>query len=339
MKPISISVCIPVFQGSTVLKDALQSIINQTVSPVEILILDDNFLADKQEILKTEKIISSFADKRIHYYKSRNNHGSAKTIKKLANLAKNEILFFLCQDDILASGTLLKIQEVFQEYPSVGVLTRPFFWFEENVKRPIRVVTPYDSNQNTILTLFDGKRAIEKIFESVGQISGLAYRKKYIDFPFINDTFTGHIYPFASVLKKYKCMFLKDYTVAVRVRTSQTRHVSEIYSKSPTLSWVEMFQTVFSEKQFEHVRTMGTKQITKHYVGLIQLKNYANSSILRKEITILVKSRWQNIFSPRFWFYVLITSIIPAFLLRKMTDVYKRNIVSKTVNTIYFPKP
>lgn len=328
----------PVFQGSKTLREAVRSIVSQSYQQFELIIVDDNFHHAKDELLQTQHIIRSFRDKRFRIFNNSFHLGSAKTIQKLAHLAKNDILFFLCQDDILAPGTLQKVHDVFTRNPQVGVLTRPFFWFDENIKRPIRAVTPYNPDQNTILTLFDGKKAIEKIFESVGQISGLAYRKKFLTVDFHSNTFAGHIYPFAAILLHHQCMFLKDYTVAVRLRTSQTRHISSIYKSSPTLSWVTMFRNVYSRKEYKEFQKIGIDQIVKHYEGLVQLKNYANFRILINEIIILARSRWQNIFSPRFWLYMCITILTPAFLLRKMTDVYKRYVLSRKVNSIYFPQ-
>ena len=74
---------------------------------------------------------------------------------------------------------------------------------------------------------------------TLDQLSGLAYRVKFMDIPFHPDCFPCHIYPFASIFKKHPVVFLKDYNVAVRIATSQTRFISSIYEKSPMQSWLD----------------------------------------------------------------------------------------------------
>lgn len=336
MKSLSVSICMPIFQGSNTVKEAIESILKQTFPHFELIIIDDNFNNHADEISKTKKIIDVFNDKRIHFLKNDQHMGSAETIRKLAHLTTGDIIFYMCQDDILAQSTLQKVHQVFAKYPRVGILTRPFFWFDEDIKKPIRAVTPYDSENDSIISLFDGKEAVKKIFESVGQISGLAYRKKFIIRDFQSNTFTGHIYPFASILRSYDCMFIKDYSVAVRLRTSQTRHISSIYQISPTLSWVTMFKAIFPEKEYKGIRETGIRQIVTHYEGLVQLKNYAQPGILQQEIVILLKLRWKNLFSIRFWLYILITMSIPRTPLRYLTDTFKRYIISQTLPSIHF---
>lgn len=334
---LSISVCIPVYKGSGVLKRALNSIFRQNyLGEYEIVILDDNPTHQKQEILRTKSIISSFDSKKIKYYKNEKNLGSALTIQKLARLAKHDILTFLCQDDIFSKDALKKIVSSFKD-ESVGVLTRPFYWFENDIKKPIRRVLPPSSEKNSVISVLNCQdREIKLIFGSVGQISGLAYRKKFIERDFTSDIFPGHIYPFAEILKKYKCVFLKDYIVATSLKTSQTRFNSKIYETSPLQAWVKMFESVYAELQFEHVREVGINNIDTHYEGLVQIKNYGNMKVLFREIFLHLKYYPRSILRPKFWFYVFITIFTPRKLLIFLSDFYKRNILSRKIGNIYF---
>lgn len=334
---LSISVCIPVYKGSAVLKRAMDSIFRQKYTgEYEIVILDDNPTHQKQEILRTKSIISSFDSKKIKYYKNENNLGSALTIQKLARLAKHDILTFLCQDDFFSIDALSKIVSSFTD-SSVGVLTRPFFWFEDDYRKPIRAVFPPSSKKNSVISVLDCKDSeIKSIFGSVGQISGLAYRKKYLTRDFTFDVFPGHIYPLAEILKKYKCVFLKDYIVATSLKTSQTRFNSKIYKTSPLQAWVNMFKTVYIETQFEHVREIGIINIATHYEGLVQIKNYGNMKALFREIFLHLKYYPKSILRPKFWFYVFITIFMPRKALIFLSDFYKRNILSRKIGNIYF---
>lgn len=333
----SLSICVPVYNGSLTLQRALDSIFRQNYQgKYDVVILDDNNSQNIREIQKTREIINQFNNKKIKYYKNEKNLGSALTIKNLAGLAKGDILTFLCQDDIFSRDALAKIVNSFRN-PEVGVLTRPFFWFEDDFRKPIRAVSAYNSKHDTVVSILDNDEAVRKIFGSVGQISGLAYRKKYLTRDFTGDIFPGHIYPFAEILKKHKCMFLKDHIVAVGLKTSQTRFNSKIYSSSPLEAWVKMFATVYgSSSKYKNVRDVGVINIATHYEGLVQIKNYGSYRALIREIFLHLKFYPRSKYSPKFWFYILLTVFIPRRILIYASDYYKRNVLAKKLNELTF---
>jgi glycosyltransferase involved in cell wall biosynthesis len=333
---LKVSICIPIYNGSQTLKKTLLSLFKQKVNfEYEIIFGDDNPPGLIHEINITKRIIDSF-NKKVIYYKNSKNIGSALNIRKLSQTARNDIIFFLCQDDILSKDALQKTYDAFLLDNKVGVVTRPYFWFINKINKPIRAVTPYDVNHTSILSLTNNKRAFVKIFESIGQLSGLAFKKKTIDIPFGNECFTGHIYPFASILKKYKCVYLKNYTVAVKLADSQSRNVSSIYDISPVASWINMFNNVYSENKYHQFKEWGIEQATTNFVGLVQIKNYAKKGLFKREIGILLRSRWKNIFEPKFWFYSALCYILPKKWLILLSDKYKIFINAKKLPKINF---
>jgi hypothetical protein len=238
------------------------------------------------------------------------------------------------QDDILLKDALMKTHNAFMLGEEIGLVTRPYYWFYEDVKKPVRAIFPYNNEKDSVISVLDGKREVQKIFESVGQLSGLAYRRKYMDIDFHEETFPAHIYPFASITKKYKVVYLKDYTVAVRIESSQTRFKKSIYDISPTESWVKMFNTVYREKKYEEVRKAGIEQMAKNYIGLVQLKNYSTFKNLLREILILIKLRPLNLLSPAFWFFSLGTIFVPRKFLIWLVDNYKKEVLYKKIRAI-----
>lgn len=333
---LKFSILIPVYKGAKYLRESLESIKKQNFDIYELIIIDDNHPTDKQEIKNTKKIIASFKFRNLTYIKNKKNIGSQKTINKLATIASGEILFFLCQDDVLGKGAIQKTHDAFLLDNNIGAVTRPYFWFDDDMRRPIRAVFPYNSHNDSIISIWGDEKELSAIFGSVGQISGLAYKKKSISVPFHDDIFSGHIYPFASILKTNKCVFLKDYTIAVRIKTSQSRHIKSIYNKSPTQQWVEMFNNVYPGHKYKHIRNLGIKHIATHFVGLVQIKNFGPKGALQREIFYLLKYRWQNSLNLKFWYYVFITLLLPDNLLLLISDNYKKYILSKTIPRIRF---
>jgi hypothetical protein len=170
-----------------------------------------------------------------------------------------------------------------------------------------------------------------------GQLSGLAMRRKFIDTPFHKDIFPCHVYPFVAILKKHPIVFLKDYNVAVRIRSSQCRSVSSIYDKSPVQSWVDFANNVFGGKEFRKFRKYFIKNyVAKNYVGLVQIRNYAKYEHLRREIWMLLKYRPQNLYNLKFWFFSLGCLATPPFVLIPLVDWYKNRINSKRLKYIDF---
>lgn len=92
---IKVSLIVPVYNTSKYLDKCLNSLINQTLEEIEIIIINDGSTDD------SEKIIKSFKDKRIVYI-SKKNEGIGKTRNLGIEKAKGEFLAFVDSDDYLS---------------------------------------------------------------------------------------------------------------------------------------------------------------------------------------------------------------------------------------------
>ena len=287
----------------------------------------------------TVEIIKSIKDTRVKLYRSKENLGYPRNLKKTKKEATGDILYLMGQDDILGSNALLNTYKAFMLDDDIGAVVRPYYQFYDNVKIPVRNTGPQlNPVKNEILYITDDFDKIILVIHNAGQLSGLAMRRKYMDTPFHLDIFPCHVYPFISIFKKHPIVFLKDYTVAVRITSSQARNVSSIYDVSPLQTWIDFFNTIFYEKKYQNLKKYCVQNyVAKNYVGLVQIKNYSKKYIyLVREIVLLLKYRWQNIFHPLFWFYSILTLILPKTLLIPLTDWYKNVITSKTLTKIKF---
>jgi glycosyltransferase involved in cell wall biosynthesis len=334
MKKTKISVLVPVYKGAQVLDKALQSIYNQTYDFFEVIVSDDTPPEEKVEIAEIKKICDQYPQ--LKYIKNAQNLGCQLNFQVLLDEAKTDLVIYLAQDDIFSKNALEKVVNAFEEYPEAAFVTRPYFWFETDIKKPVRHVPPLSTTMNVLMHLSDGEVTVKAVFGSVGQISGLAFRKNLIQQSFHPDIFPGHIYPIADLLKRHPGIFLKDYIVAIGIEESQSRKISSVYDDSPTLQWLRMFESEFHEKKYQDFKRLCYKHILTNYEGLVQLKNFARPGILEKEIKIMIENRWMNIWDPRFIFYALITTCTPKSILRPFTDWYKRDIVAKSIPAIHF---
>ncbi|OQA52247.1 MAG: GalNAc(5)-diNAcBac-PP-undecaprenol beta-1,3-glucosyltransferase [candidate division WS2 bacterium ADurb.Bin280] len=325
------SVLIPAYKAEGIIGATIKSIQNQTFADFELIIVDDNSPDN------TEGVIKKFQkqDERIKYFRNEKNLGYSGNLKRCRELATGEYIYLMGNDDILSKYALEKTLSAFKMDSDVGVVTRPYYWFENNeINQAVRVVTPLDKNADRLISIFDGKKVFCKVLESVGQLSGLAYKRIWMTEPIHPDIFPAHIYPFLAIFREHKAVFLKDYILAVRIFSSQTRSLSSIYEPSPTFTWARMFKKILKSKKFQKPRKWGIEHIALNYDGLIQMKNYARFPLFFKEVGFLIKYRPKNLLSLKFWFYVIGLTFVPRFLLIPMVDKYKKKIISRKISKI-----
>jgi len=325
---MKISVCLPTYNSLDYIHDCIGSIAKQTYKNYEIIICNDAS-KDEEELKAFLKI---YKDKKINIKFSQNekNLGYSRNLKQCVSKAIGDLIFLMSQDDIILDKNHFKeLVSIFSKHPKIGVLTRPYYWFDTDINTPIRI-TP-KSNQEIIDIKKDIFEKFIPVIETVGQLSGLVYRKKYLNTAFNTNVFTAHIYPFFHIMKNYDCYFLQKYSVAIRTSSSQTRFLSSIYNPSPLLTWVEMFKTVFSGKEFTNIRLKSVDYFSKNYLDIVQIKNYGYFKDLLADIYCFIKFRKRNLFSIKFWFYVIMVLITPRFILRRLVDFYKNKILSRTI--------
>jgi glycosyltransferase involved in cell wall biosynthesis len=331
MNDLKFSILIPAYNGAEVIGDTLRSILSQSFQNFEIIIQDDASQDDTVEAIK------ALNDPRIKIFENETNLGYSRNLDNLSKKATGDIIYMMGQDDILGKNALLETYKAFRISEDIGAVARPYFWFDKEITKPVRATKQLNPEKNEIVRITDNFERIILTIDVAGQLSGLAMRRKYLDTPFHEDIFPCHTYPFIAILKKHPIVFLKDYNLAVRIRSSQCRSVSSIYDKSPIESWVDFFNNVFPEPKFEKFRKYAIKNyVAKNYIGLVQIRNYARYKYLIREIGKLLKYRWENIWSPTFWFFSFGCLLIPPFTLIPLVDWYKNKINSQKFKYINF---
>ena len=115
-----ISVLTPIYNTNpSELREMIQSILNQTLTDFEFLILNDS--PDNTEI---EKIVMEYAkfDKRIKYFKNIKNLGITKSRNKLIDMAKGEYLAVVDHDDISMPNRFELEAGYLDKNPHIGVV-------------------------------------------------------------------------------------------------------------------------------------------------------------------------------------------------------------------------
>lgn len=326
----TIDIIIPTYNGAKYITETIKSILSQSFTDFRIIVSDDNSQDNTLEVIRKIK------DSRIFIKSHSQNVGYSLNLERAKNYTDAPFIYLMGQDDILANNALKNTINAFKN-PQIGAVTRPYFWFDQNINIPVRAKKQLNSKKDTIVKITDNPKKVIRVFETLDQLSGLAYRREFLETPFHPDIFPCHIYPFAQIFRDHPIVFLKDYNIAVRIASSQTRSLSSIYTKSPLLSWVQMVQSIYSEKKFQKIQKYLIKDfITKNYVGLVQLRNYAKYKYLLREIWYLIKYNPSNLAEPSFWFFSIGCIITPASVLIPLVDWYKNKIYSQKLKNINF---
>lgn len=114
-----VSICIPTFNRPELLKEAVQSCLNQTFSYFEILITDNSTNDDSL------KMITGIGDPRIRYYRNEGNIGAYASSVRALSLAGGKYIKWLMDDDLMKPDFLALTVEALEKHPSAGVAMAP----------------------------------------------------------------------------------------------------------------------------------------------------------------------------------------------------------------------
>ena len=111
-----VTVLMAVYNGEKYLREAIESILDQTYTNFEFLIINDGS-SDR-----TEEIILSYNDKRIRYIKNEQNLKLIASLNKGLDLAKGEFIARMDADDISLPERLEKQINFLEKHPEIGLL-------------------------------------------------------------------------------------------------------------------------------------------------------------------------------------------------------------------------
>ena len=115
---MKVSVLTPIYKtDERFLREAIESVLKQTFTDFEFLLLDDCPEDDR------EKVVRSYDDKRIVYLKNDRNLGITASRNKLIDLAKGEYLAVFDHDDICRPERFAKEVAYLDAHPECGVVS------------------------------------------------------------------------------------------------------------------------------------------------------------------------------------------------------------------------
>ncbi len=170
-KAPKISVCIPTFNHGHFLKDAVESVLAQTYTDFELVIVDNCSTDDTPEIVRPYLT----RDRRIRYVRNPVNVGAQRNLNRCIELASGEYVNILCADDILAPTALQKLVQAFEDHPRVSLAGCARVMVDKD-QRPVSVLSFSGKFE-----LVPGGEAIKRCLRGgnmIGEPSAVLFRKR-----------------------------------------------------------------------------------------------------------------------------------------------------------------
>jgi glycosyltransferase involved in cell wall biosynthesis len=116
----TVSVIIPTYNRSRTLGDAMASVLSQSWTDLELIVVDDGSVED------VEPIVLGFNDPRVRFFRRSKNGGAGAARNSGIEIARGQFIAFHDSDDLWLPGKLARQMELMASLgPAYGVVTGP----------------------------------------------------------------------------------------------------------------------------------------------------------------------------------------------------------------------
>ncbi|MCR4695295.1 MAG: glycosyltransferase [Pseudobutyrivibrio sp.] len=141
-----VSIIMGVYNGEDTLREAIDSILNQTYTNWEFIICDDCSTDGTADVVKKY----AERDSRIVYIKNDHNMRLAASLNHCLEVAKGKYVARMDADDISVPKRLTKQVAFLEEHKDIDVVGSQMAVFDENGQRGIRSINEYPTKEDLI---------------------------------------------------------------------------------------------------------------------------------------------------------------------------------------------
>ena len=165
-----VTICIPVYNGVMYLRDCINSVLNQSFTSFQAVVVD-NASTDG-----TAELCGEFNDERFYYTRNEINVGSVKNHNRCLDLAHSEYIKLLSADDVLFNDTIERQVAALRAWPEVALATVDCMVTGPNLE-PLH-------NSEYLPGLMKGgevvRRCVSRIDNKIGAPSNTLLRRKIV---------------------------------------------------------------------------------------------------------------------------------------------------------------
>ena len=228
-----ISIVIPTYNASGFMPGLLESIFNQALHNMEVIVVDDCSTDNTVEIAKQYPV---------RVIQMEANGGPARARNRGVREAAGDIIFFLDSDVLVLDGTIKEVEEYFQKNPDAQCIIG------------ICATTPLNSGfVPTYMAMFEYIHLIGQQYSKVSVFAprcGAIKKDFFLAIGGYNEQYKGadvEDFELARRINKKDCIILNP-KLLVRHQFADFRQALKIYFKR-TVMWVHLF---FREKQLDN---------------------------------------------------------------------------------------
>lgn len=174
-KPV-VSVLLPTYNREDVVRTAIESILNQSFTNFEFIIVDDGSTDSTSDIIKEY----AKKDKRIVYVKNEKNSGIVTSLNRGLDIARGKYIARMDDDDASHRGRLERQVQAMEEHPEIAILGTQI---GANLNDEIKKTSPKvdDANAIEINTYFSSALAHPTIMIRLDFLTknNIRYSEKY----------------------------------------------------------------------------------------------------------------------------------------------------------------
>ncbi|MBD3282362.1 MAG: glycosyltransferase, partial [Candidatus Portnoybacteria bacterium] len=136
-----VSIIMSVYNGERYLRDAIESILNQSFKDFEFIIINDGSRDS------SKKIVQSYKDPRIVFIENKKNIGLTKSLNKGIKLARGEYVARMDADDISAYNRIEKQVNFLDKNKDYCLVGTTFYYIDENNKVIFKKIVPLTNKE------------------------------------------------------------------------------------------------------------------------------------------------------------------------------------------------
>lgn len=278
-----VSIIIPVYNLGLLVKNAINSCLNQSYSNFEIIIINDGSTDNTEDF-----ILSYLPDSRIKYYRQ-DNSGVSSARNRGIEMAEGDYILFLDGDDILQNDTIEKNIQLIQSYNQrIDWLAYPIIRVDINGNK-------ISENYGNLLGTYDyqkicmiSEREAFKMYENQQIppiICAMMFHRNFFDKRFIEGRFEDS-YMFLELLAKHPQILLSPYGAYIYVNRENS-FINAPFSAKKWLDYtrvkIKYIQTgllLFPELSEKYIRSTSLIYYNLKYLKFKNRKNIEYSSPL-----------------------------------------------------------
>lgn len=124
-----VSVLIPTYNRADYIEECLDSILNQTVPPLEIIVIDDGSEDD------TAQRLESYKDRIIYLHKE--NGGKPSALNLALTQVRGDYIWLFDDDDVALPDAIEKRQQYLDSHPDIDFVFTSHYWGKDGASRKI----------------------------------------------------------------------------------------------------------------------------------------------------------------------------------------------------------